>query len=29
MKPSELADQIHDIFFHGIMSDGRGKRGAA
>ena len=29
MKPSELADQLHDIFFHGIMSVGRGKRGAA
>jgi AcrR family transcriptional regulator len=29
LKPSELADQIYAVFFHGIMNDGRQKRGAS
>jgi AcrR family transcriptional regulator len=28
MKPTDLADQISGIFFHGIMTDGRRKGGA-
>lgn len=28
LKPSELVEQIHAVFFQGIMNDGRRKRGA-